>query len=148
MYTHIYTILYKHVCHCIHLYIVCHCIHNMSNQTTQYVRKCKDCQGEILMKNLGDKWAALEKDGSTQHRCKNIQAQAQAQPLTANHKGIVTGGNESKSIEITPPQTSQSNEIAIHTTTNEDEIIALKGRVTRLENYLKKLSESYVMNQL
>jgi hypothetical protein len=41
----------------------------MSN-LTQYVRKCKDCQGEILMKNLGDKWAALEKDGSTQHRCK------------------------------------------------------------------------------
>jgi hypothetical protein len=62
---------------------------------------------------------------------------------TANHKvGIVTGGNESKYIEITPTETIQ-----VHTT-NEDEINSLKVRVTSIEKLLKKRCESYVMNQL
>jgi hypothetical protein len=67
------------------------------------------------------------------------------------HKiGIVTGGNESKPIETVPvPAQAQKTELAVHTTTtSEDEIITLKSRVSRLENYLKKLSESYVLNQL
>jgi hypothetical protein len=112
----------------------------MSN-TTQYIKKCSSCQGEILMKNLGDKWAALEKDGSTQHRCKKTEAQTQ--PLTTNHKiGIVTGGNESKSIE-TLPVPAQKTELAVHTTTNEDEIIALKTRMSRLEKTIKSMVEVY-----
>jgi hypothetical protein len=95
------------------------------------------------MKNLSGKWAALEKDGSTQHRCKNTQAQAQAQ--TPNHKvGIVTGGNESVPLSKTP----QNNEIVIdHTKDKEDEIIALKKRIASIESWIKKVSESWVMNQ-
>jgi hypothetical protein len=116
---------------------------NMSN-LTQYVRKCKDCQGEILMKNLGDKWAALEKDGSTQHRCKGTQAQTQA--VTATAKGVVTGGNESKVIEITTPKTVQNGNIDVHHT-NGDKLIELQKRLSKLEAFVNSICESWIMNQ-
>jgi hypothetical protein len=65
--------------------------------------------------------------------------------ITANHKvGIVTGGNESVPLSKTP----QSNEIVIdHTKDKEDEIIALKNRIASIESWIKKVSESWVMNQ-
>jgi hypothetical protein len=121
----------------------------MSN-LTQYVRKCKDCQGEILMKNLGDKWAALEKDGNTQHRCKNTQPQPQPQPqpqaqaqTTTNHKiGIVTGGNEAKPIEITAPKTVQNDNIDVHHT-DEDKLIDLQKRLSKLEHTIKCMVKGY-----
>jgi Iap family predicted aminopeptidase len=115
----------------------------MSNQSTQYVRKCKDCQGEILMKNIGDRWAALEKDGSTQHRCKKTEVQVQPSSTTNHKVGIVTGGNESKSIETVPaPVPTQKTELAA-TRTNEDEIVALKTRMSRLERTIKSMVEVY-----
>lgn len=120
----------------------------MSNMT-QYVRKCKDCQGEILMKNHSGKWAALEKDGSTQHRCKIPD---------------MTNISRVESLPTPPQETPQKTEIvADHTRKKEDEMITtltqrittmeaeitkLKSKATTLENWVKKVSESAVMNQL
>jgi hypothetical protein len=65
--------------------------------------------------------------------------------------------------QVTPPQTPQSNEIVTDSTkkedemittltqritTMEDEIIRLKNKATTLENWIKKVSQSAVMNQL
>jgi hypothetical protein len=102
----------------------------MSN-LTQYVRKCKDCQGEILMKNLSGKWAALEKDGSTQHRCKKTYS--------------------ATSTSIPPPEADykkKEQELTDRIVRMEEEVIMLKNKAMTLENWIKKVSESWVMNQL
>jgi hypothetical protein len=70
----------------------------MSN-LLQYVKKCKDCLAEILMKNIAAIWSALEKDGITQHRCRKpivaiatatkiIQAEKPSQRPTMEDKPI------------------------------------------------------------
>jgi hypothetical protein len=116
----------------------------MSN-LTQYIRKCKDCQGEILMKNLGGKWAALEKDGSTQHRCKksiNIPDMQNTTPTTSSTTSTST---------IPPPEADykkKEQELTDRIVRMEEEVITLKNKATTLENWIRKINESYVMNQL
>ena len=45
------------------------------------------------------------------------------------------------------PKTVSNGHIEVDTT-KDNEVIALKNRVAAIENHLKKLSESYEMNQL
>ena len=57
----------------------------------------------------------------------------QTPALTISHKGIVTGGNESKSIEITPTETVKTSEIVTDSLSFTDTEIRI----------LKELAEQY-----
>ena len=52
-----------------HSYRSACCIYGMSNQTTQYKKKCTRCSSDILMSNLSGKWKAMETNSDEIHRC-------------------------------------------------------------------------------
>jgi hypothetical protein len=93
----------------------------------QYKKACNNCGTEILlsMSDSSSKWTAFELDGQNFHRCKQQPQQ-----------------------QTTPPKTVENGHIDVDTTTTkDDEIIALKNRVASIESWIKKISESWVMNQ-
>jgi hypothetical protein len=62
-------------------------------------------------------------------------------PLTISHKGIVTGGNESKSIEITPTETTQKTELVT------DSLSFTSGEIRILKELAAAISELITMQR-
>lgn len=66
----------------------------MSSQRTEYKKICTNCNAEILMKNVENKWVALENDASKLHRCYESKG---ATAITLTRTDEYRGG---KSIEV------------------------------------------------
>lgn len=91
-----------------------------------YQKKCTRCGNQILMSPTGTpdhKWLALEVQSKDPHKC-------------------ITN----KTDEITTTKTVENGNLVAHQHTNDEKIFALEKRVSSMESWIKKVSESAVMN--
>lgn len=94
-----------------------------------YRKKCSNCQTEIIMSDVTGKWTPLETDNTTVHRCISKKEKEDKPP--------------SRPPMVEEKQQQQQPSVSVNTTY---EISELKKKVSAMEAWIKKVSESAVMN--
>lgn len=89
----------------------------------EYKKKCSNCGTEIIMSDASGKWQPMETDNATIHRCMKAKA------------------TEIEQYQTGPVQTTTSQ-----SHTNDEEIAALKARLAKVEDWIRKVSNSAMMN--